>query len=1071
VLCTVSHFVDANIADCIGANSDGGIPGQAICTSPIAAPAQGVPPGWFDANKWTYHLCDEAGAHFLREKAWCESAGGTYMGQYANPSCVGAGMPPVFEGGLGGWATEFERRLHNACELNMTDSGWGQTVSSYNCWTGGPKILSNILVTDFRTFSFSGKSPDAQGTCAQPWAELVRAGRWRAITCPADYETRSKLGGAYGEIECWKMPTSCRSMVSSGGDSSNSGKDSVGNPVRLADCSKIQREVDVAAIGNGELQFVRTFASGSYFEPLAGAAEGAWSYWRHTYARRIVSLAGNSAAMAVAQRESGDLRYFSAGGSELFNADGAAAQLQRLVDGSGALTGWRYTTPELEVELYDAAGQLLSITMPGGLVQIIGYSDGSTPASVAPQPGLLISVSDISGRMLRLTYDGLARLSTVTDPAGNVYRYQYDSGGRLWQVNNPDQTQRTYVYENAAFPFLLTGIVDENGTRFATYSYDSGGHAQSTQHAGGAELYKLNVSTSGGTRTVTVTDSRGIVFNNDYNVFGGASKRWRRHCSNCGVTMQEDFTFDANGNRASYVDLNRNRTNYAFDLKRNLEIVRVEGLTSTGATTTATRTVSTQWDPTYRLPSKVAEPSRITTYAYDGAGNLLTKSVQATTDANGSQGFGAATWGIPRVWTYTYGPYRRVATIDGPRTDVSDVTTYTYYADDAACTGCRGEVRTITNALNQVTAYDSYDANGRPTQITDSNGVVTTLAYHPRGWLASRTVNAGQSDAETTTYGYDNVGQLTKVTLPDGSWLGYHYDDAHRITEITDSAGNVVQYALDAMGNRIKEDFYDPQDNLKRTQSLVYDSLNRLQQTIGGVDPAREITRYGYDNIGNLLTTLDALGRSSAQQYDARNRLTQVTDAANGVIGYAYDGVDRLLRVTDPRGLLTQYSYNGLGDLTQLTSPDTGTSQYTYDDFGNLRTKLDGRSQLTTISYDPLNRVTTKVTANGPSVTYTYDQGAFGVGKLSALSDSASVTQWTYDAFGRVGTKIQSLHGRGLSVAYGYARGGKVNRITYPSGRVVTYGYDSAGRLVSVSVDGASLLNGATYEPFGPANG
>jgi len=56
-------------------------------------------------------------------------------------------------------------------------------------------------------------------------------------------------------------------------------------------------------------------------------------------------------------------------------------------------------------------------------------------------------------------------------------------------------------------------------------------------------------------------------------------------------------------------------------------------------------------------------------------------------------------------------------------------------------------------------------------------------------------------------------------------------------------------------------------------------------------------------------------------------------------------------------------------------------------------------------------------------------------------------------------------------VAYGYARGGKVNRITYPSGRVVTYGYDSAGRLVSVSVDGASLLNGATYEPFGPANG
>src|SRR5206468_9809108 len=113
--------------------------------------------------------------------------------------------------------------------------------------------------------------------------------------------------------------------------------------------------------------FVRTFASGSYFEPVAAPrAEGTWSYWHHTYARRIVALVGNTAAMAVAQRESGDLRYFSAAGTELFNADGAAAQRQRLVDGSGAVTGWRYTTPDLDVELYNAAGQLLSITMPGG---------------------------------------------------------------------------------------------------------------------------------------------------------------------------------------------------------------------------------------------------------------------------------------------------------------------------------------------------------------------------------------------------------------------------------------------------------------------------------------------------------------------------------------------------------------------------------------------------------------------------------------------------------------------------------------------------------------------------------
>ena len=1071
ILLGVSYAAGANMADCIGSNSDGGPPGQAICVNPIPAPSPGASPGSYDAVYWKYALCDEAGAHFLRAKAWCESAGGTFMGLYASPSCVGSSMPPVFEGGLAPWATEFERRLHNACDLNMSDSGWGQTVSSYNCWTGGPQTINSVLVTDFRTFSFSGKSPDAQGACTQPWAELVRAGRWRDARCPPDYERRGKNGGAPNDLECWRMPTACE--VSASGTAGNGGGDSVGNPIRLADCSKIQREVDIAPIGNGGLQFVRTFVSGGYFEPLPGPTEQTWSYWRHTYARRIVPLSGNTAAMAVAQRESGDLRYFTPAGSELFNADGAAARLQRLVDSGGALTGWTYTTPELDVELYSAAGQLLSIATPGGLAQSLSYSDASTPASIAPRAGLLIGVSDTFGRVLRLTYDSVARLSTVTDPAGNVYRYQYDSGGRLSEVTYPDQTQRAYAYENASFPFLLTGIVDENGKRYATYSYDSAGRAQSTQHAGGVGLYTLRISTTTAPlgRSVAVTDSRGRVFNNDYSVAGGTFRRWRRSCSNCGVAMEEDFTFDTNGNRASYIAFNRNRTNYTFDLTRNLEIVRVEGLTSTAAATTATRTISTQWHPVFRLPAKVAEPTRTTTYTYDSVGNMLSKSVQATTDADGSQGFSAPVQGAPRIWTYAYGEYRRVATVNGPRTDASDITTYTYYADDVPCTGCRGQVLAIANALNQATTFDSYDANGRPTRITDSNGVATTLAYHPRGWLASRIVNAGQSGAEQTTYSYDSAGQLTMVTLPDGGWIGYQYDDAHRLTEVADSAGNVVQYTLDPMGNRVKEDVYDPDDNLKRTQSRVYDSLNRLQKAIGGVDPAREIVQYGYDAIGNLLTTLDALGRASSQQYDARNRLVQVTDAANGVTGYAYDGLDRLLRVTDPRGLVTQYTYNGFGDLAQLSSPDTGVSQYTYDDSGNLRTKVDARGQLTTLSYDALNRIASKASANGPLLAYTYDQGAFAVGRLSTLSDGASATQWTYDAFGRAVAKTQSLHGRSLTVAYGYAAGGKVNRIVYPSGRVITYGYDSAGRAVSISVDGANLLSGATYEPFGTANG
>jgi len=86
---------------------------------------------------------------------------------------------------------------------------------------------------------------------------------------------------------------------------------------------------------------------------------------------------------------------------------------------------------------------------------------------------------------------------------------------------------------------------------------------------------------------------------------------------------------------------------------------------------------------------------------------------------------------------------------------------------------------------------------------------------------------------ETTTYDYDAAGQLTKVTLPDASYLQYTYDGAHRLTQIQDGLGNKIVYTLDAMGNRIKEQAYDPSLQLARMRQQVYDSLNRLHQSVG----------------------------------------------------------------------------------------------------------------------------------------------------------------------------------------------------------------------------------------------
>jgi YD repeat-containing protein len=270
-------------------------------------------------------------------------------------------------------------------------------------------------------------------------------------------------------------------------------------------------------------------------------------------------------------------------------------------------------------------------------------------------------------------------------------------------------------------------------------------------------------------------------------------------------------------------DFNGNRTNYNSYDSRNLETSRTEGLTSAGAITPATRIIDTQWHATFRLPTQVKEKNasatvlRQTDMSYDGSGNLLTRSV---TDGTST-----------RTWTYTYNANGSVLSIDGPRTDVTDVTAYTYYANNAACTGasmgCRGQVETITNAAGHTTTIAEYNAHGQPLTIVDPNNVTTSLAYDARRRIIARSVGG-----EVTDYDYDDAGQLKKVLLPDGSFLSYTYDAAHRLTQVQDNAGNRIAYTLDPMGNRTKEEVLDSLGTLQRTLSRVYEALNRLSLEI-----------------------------------------------------------------------------------------------------------------------------------------------------------------------------------------------------------------------------------------------
>ena len=408
---------------------------------------------------------------------------------------------------------------------------------------------------------------------------------------------------------------------------------------------------------------------------------------------------------------------------------------------------------------------------------------------------------------------------------------------------------------------------------------------------------------------------------------------------------------------------------------------------------------------------------------------------------------------VSRSSSFTYNANGQVLTIDGPRTDVNDITTFEYDA--------QGNRSKTINALGQETLFTSYDASGRLLSMTDPNGIVTNLTYDPRGRLISRTV-AGV----TTAFDYDGVGQLIKITLPNNAELNYTYDGARRLTTIEDNLGNRISYTLDNMGNRTGESIFDDTSTLRRTQTRVFDELSRLIESISA--DGRSST-FAYDPNGNQTNSTDALSRSTQSSFDALDRLITTLDADNQTTQYGYDAQDNLTSVTDARGLTTNYSYDGFNNLQQLDSPDTGITDYTYDAAGNRITQTDARGITTRFIYDALNRLTEVRYPNAQfNINYTYDQGSNGIGRLTTLEDNSGTTTYQYDARGNLTQQAYSRNGVTHTTAYAYDNADNLTQITYPSGRIIAMNRDALGRIAQVSANSQLLADNVSYLPFGP---
>jgi len=734
-----------------------------------------------------------------------------------------------------------------------------------------------------------------------------------------------------------------------------------------------------------------------------------------------------------------------------------------------------YTDKNGDTEKYDSQGRLMSMADAKGNSLVFSYSAatrdflwGLLPANISQSSSLIVAydyhLSKIeekdaagtsTGSYVDLHYDASSgRLTDLTDSAGRTVTYSHDWIGNLTAVSGPS-VNSAYGYTDPFGNHHLTSIDEGNGAYVNTY--DSHGRVTRQTHGTGIINFTYIIPFQKTLQTTLIKDGSG-------NLLYTQTKTVEFDANRVPIKVTDTF-----GNITNYVRDSAYRilqksitdfatsittiTAYTYDAKGN-ELTRTEALG-----TTIEKTTAYTYDPLYsrvltETVKSVADPNqnKVITNTYDATGNLLT-----TTDA-GLLGNGTA---YSYTTTYAYYADNKLQSIDGPRTDVSDTTSYTY----AETTGF---LASTTQPLIGTTTYSNHDPLGNPRTVTDPNGNSTIYTYDVNGRVLTVTA---PGDTNPTQYFYvaggcsscGGANKIDHITLPEGNSIWYTYSAMGNLASISDSLGNSINYTYDSEGNKLTEEIRDAGNSLQKSLSYSYDALNRLLKI---TNPDSNYTLYGYDGFGNKKSVKDPNNKTTTYGYDALDRLATVLQPGTVITAYGYNSNNNLTTVTDANNNTTTYIYDDRGRVYQVTSPDTGTTSYIYDPAGNLLTKTDAKGITISYSYDALNRLTTIDYPADTDTVYSYDTCVNGKGRLCSIADASGTTEYEYTPKGQVKKETKVIDTVQYVTQYTYDMNGNTKTMTYPSGKVITYNYTN-DRAVSVLNGAVNLASNIAYKPFG----
>jgi len=678
-------------------------------------------------------------------------------------------------------------------------------------------------------------------------------------------------------------------------------------------------------------------------------------------------------------------------------ADGSSdAVTESQYDGDGRLVTqivwYDASNANTSTYAYDGAGRQTAITNPDGLVTTYGF-DGDSHRT---------SAIDANSNTTSYAYDADGRQVTVTNALGDYTVTEYDQRGLQTQVSQYAsggviQAQSKYEYDIAGKQTLSRRMADPGGSIdnskdyvVKTYYDAAGVQTQQTSASGQDTTYAYDQY---GRQTLTTLPD-GSYTASEYTVGGNRTKQ----------VQYEIVT----GSTKSY------RQDYTYDVLDRAVTTHNQGPDGTFGNNDDLF-VQYVYDALGRQVTTTDEAGKLAVNDYDALG----RKTKGTEDAAG----------IARVTEYAYDRVGRLVTLaaytDSPATGQEN-TVYQYNG--------RG-LQTIVTYEETGNVTMAYDAAGNMTARTDEEGIVVDYAYDSVNRLTLRQKDGSSDNVER--YAYDSLGRM--ITAQKGtsgnadavSMSVFGYDALSRVTQesqaIAEGTAKAIDYTYDKAGNRMTLQH----DNAAITSAYAYDSRDRCT----GIDTyngSAWVDLADYTWLGGAVSK-----REVTCDYPGGTKPKFKTD-------FQRDGILRVTKVENAH-LTANQSDSGYGDL--------GTFEYTYDSASNVLTAnqagsmgyLDADRWYT---YDTLNRVITAkysdnqgwLATQSPTSWYSYDDLG---NRISSKYRTEAAIGYEHDKANRM-TKLANL-------TQGYDKAGNLT-LAYSADRASTYkyAYDHNNRLAGV---------------------